>query len=115
MAITQAFLLDAVTIGSSEVSILSGTTSLQTNTDDGVYFLFVDASAMQKGDEFIIRVYEKVKSTGTKRVCFDATLSDQQSQNFLIPGILLIHGWDMTIQKVAGTDRAFDASIRKVA
>lgn len=116
MAISEPYELDNVTVGASELSIVSGTTALQTITDDGVYQLWVDAGNMAKGDEFIVRIYEKVEGTGgTKKVVFAATLSDVQSEIFVTPTLILINGWDMTIQKVAGTDRAFDASIRKIA
>lgn len=116
MAISEPYELDGVTVGASELSIVSGTTSLQTITDDGVYQLFIDAGTMLKGDEFVVRVYEKVEATGgTKKVLFTATLLGLQAEIFCTPSFLLIHGWDMTIQKIAGTDRAFDASIRKVA
>lgn len=118
MAITEYAELDNVTVGSTELSIVSGTTSLATETSSGVYQLWIDpvAAAMAKGDEFKIRVYEKVEATGgTKRVVFVATLSDAQSELFVTPTLILMHGWDMTIQKIAGTDRAFDASVRKIA
>jgi hypothetical protein len=42
MAISEAWSLSAVTVGSTELSIISGTTVLQTNTTAGVYQLFVD-------------------------------------------------------------------------
>lgn len=116
MAISEPYELDDVTVGSSELSIVSGTTTLQTITDDGVYQLWIDAGTMAKGDEFKVRLYEKVEGTGgTKKVFFQATLSDAQSEIFVTPTFILVNGWDMTIQKIAGTDRAFDASIRKVA
>lgn len=117
MAISEPYELDGVTVGATELSIVSGTTTLQTITDDGVYQLWVDpVTNMAKGDEFAIRIYEKVEGTGgTKRQVFKAVLTDIQVENFVTPMLLLINGWDMTIQKVAGTDRAFDASIRKVA
>lgn len=118
MAITEPYELDGVTVGSSELSIVSGTTSLQTITTAGVYQLWVDpvGAGLAKGDEFIIRIYEKVEATGgTKRVAMSATLSDAQSELWVSPALTLMNGWDMTLQKVAGTDRAFDASIRKVA
>lgn len=116
MAISEPYELDGVTVGSSELSIVSGTTSLQTITDDGVYQLWVDAYAMAKGDEFRIKIYEKVEGTGgTKKVVAQWTLLGAQSEVFVTPTFILINGWDMTIQKIAGSDRAFDASIRKVA
>ena len=116
MPITEPHELDGVTVGASELSIPSGTTSLSTRTESGVYQLWVDAGTLAKGDEYIIRIYEKVEATGgTKKVVFAATLSDVQSEIFVTPTLILMNGWDMTIQKSAGTDRAFDASIRKVA
>jgi len=116
MAISEPYELDGVTVGATELSIVSGTTTLQTITDDGVYQLWVDPGNMAKADEFTIRIYEKVEATGgTKKVCAQWSLLGVQSQVFVTPTLILLHGWDMTIQKIAGTDRAFDASIRKVA
>lgn len=116
MAISEAFELDGVTVGASAISIPSGTTTPSSITDDGVYQLWVDAGNMAKGDEFIIKVLEKVEATGgVQKQVFAATLSDVQSEVFVTPTLILMHGWDMTIAKVAGTDRAFDASIRKIA
>lgn len=116
MAISEPYELDGVTVGASELSIVSGTTSLQTITDDGVYQLWIDAGNMAKGDEFRVKLYEKVEGTGgTKKVFAQWTLLGVQSEVFVTPTFILINGWDMTIQKLAGTDRAFDASIRKVA
>lgn len=116
MAITEAYELDGVTVGTSELSIVSGTTSLQTVTDDGVYQLWIDAGNMAKGDEFRVKLYEKVEATGgTKKVFAQWTLLGVQTEVFVTPSFVLMHGWDMTITKIAGTDRAFDASIRKIA
>lgn len=116
MAITEAYELDGVTVGASELSIVSGTTSLQTITTAGVYQLWIDAYAMAKGDEFRVRMYEKVEATGgTKKMFAEWTLLGVQADNFVTPTFVLMNGWDMTIQKIAGTDRAFDASIRKIA
>jgi hypothetical protein len=116
MAISQAWELDGVTVGSSELSIISGTTSLQTNTTVGAYQLWVDAGNMAKGDEFRVRIYEKVEATGgTKKVVFSATLAHVQSEVFVAPTLVLMNGFDFTIQKIAGSDRAFDASVRVIA
>lgn len=116
MAISEPYELDGVTVGASELSIVSGTTSLQTITDDGVYQLWVDAGVMAKADEFQIKLYEKVEGTGgTKKVFFQVNLLGVQTEIFVTPTFILINGWDMTIKKITGTDRAFDASIRKVA
>lgn len=116
MAISEPYELDGVTVGASELSIVSGTTSLQTITDDGVYQLWIDAGNVAKGDIFKVRAYEKVEGTGgTKKVFASWTIAGVQAEIFVTPTFILINGWDFTIQKVSGSDRAFDASIRKVA
>lgn len=113
MAVTTAFELSAVTVGATELSIVSGTTTLQNNTTAGVYQLVIDAANMAKGDQFIVKLYEKCKAAGTKRVFSAWSLLGVQSELFITPSFMLLNGWDMTITKLVGTDRAFDASIRK--
>ena len=117
MAISVFAELDGVTIGATEVSIITGTTTPATETTDGVYQLWVDdQTLMAKADEFAIRIFEKVELTGgTKRLVFKATLKGVQSEIWVSPMLILMHGWDMTLQKIAGTDRAFDANIRQIA
>lgn len=115
MAITEAYEMDGVTVGTTELSIVSGTTTLQTVTTAGVYQLWIDAGNMAKADEFRVRLYEKVEATGgAKKVFSQWSLMGLQAEVFATPTFILMHGWDMTIQKIAGTDRAFDCSIRKV-
>jgi hypothetical protein len=118
MALTIEYeTLDDVTISTSEISIVSGTTTLQTVTDDGVYQLWVDdRSNMTKTEEFAIRIYETVLAAdASKRQAFEATLKGVQSEVFVSPMLMLGNGWDMTLQKLAGTDRAFSATIRRVS
>lgn len=116
MAITEAYTQSALSVSTTELSLISGTSSLQTNTTAGMYQLWLDpVTNMAKGDEFVVKVYEKVLSSGTKRVVWQATICDAQSTLFVMPPLILMNGWDMTIQRTAGSDRAFDASIRKVA
>lgn len=116
MAITEPYELDGVTVGSTALSIVSGNTTPQSVTDDGVYQLWVDAGNMAKADEFLIIMKEKVEGTGgIQKPFLQQSLLGVQGENFMSPTFLLINGWDMLIDKIAGTDRAFDASIRKVA
>lgn len=107
--------LNAVTVGATELSIVSGTTTLATDTTDGVFQLWIDAVNMAKGDEFTVRMYEKVLSGTTKDVFARWSLLGLQSEIFVTPPFVLMQGWDMTIQKIAGTDRAFYASVRQIA
>lgn len=115
MAISEAYTLNNVTVGATELSIVSGTTTLQTVTTSGVYQLWIDANNMAKGDEYRIEVHETVLSGGTKRTVLASTLLGAQAELYVTPSLILMNGWDMTIQKIAGTDRGFTASIRKIA
>ncbi len=116
MAISEPYELDGVSVGGTELSVVSGTTSLATDTGDGVYQLWIDGAIFGKGDLYRVRLYEKVEGTGgSKRVANTWWIMGAQAQNFVTPSFILINGWDFTIQKIAGTDRAVDASIRKVA
>lgn len=115
MAVTEFDSISAVTISTTEISILTGTTTLTDSTTAGAYQLLVDgvAAAIAKGDVFEIRVLEKVLSGSTRRQIFVARLNGVQSEVFVTPTLMLLNGWNMTLKKIAGTDRAFDASIRK--
>lgn len=115
MAISEAYTFSAVTVSTTEISIPSGTSSLSTITTDGIFQLWIDAANVAKGDEFRVKLYEKVKAAGTKRVFTQWSLMGVQTELFVTPSFILMQGWDMTIIKIAGTDRAFDASIRQIA
>jgi hypothetical protein len=119
MAYSEHATMDGVTVGTTELSLISGTTTLQTDTTDGLYVVVLDANAMANGDIFLLQWYEKAISTGTKRVVGDPvyiTHAQGSAPNlvFYAP-VPLLHGWDVTLKKISGTDRAFSASIRKVA
>lgn len=111
---SELYARTGVTIGSSEYSVPNGGTTLQTITTDAVTCCWFDAAAMQKGDQYQFRVYEKVVSGGTQKVIFSAILTGVQSSPLVFPALILMHGWDVTVKKLAGTDRAFDASVRVV-
>jgi hypothetical protein len=103
------------TVSTTEWSMTTDTAGPDADTTDGVFQLFVEVAAMASTDQFRIRIYEKVRSAGTQRVVYDAVLTGAQPGPFVSPSLILMHGWDMTIIKVAGTDRSIEWSIRQVA
>jgi hypothetical protein len=108
----------AVSITNSETSLATtgGTGGPQAKTDAGSFMLILDGVAnMVKGDEYLLRVYEKAVSGGTQRVIMSARLLNAQSEPFLIPNLLLGVGWDITLQRISASSRAFDWSIRRVS
>lgn len=117
MAISAAYESSA-TITTSEYSMPAATASgvPTSQTTDGVYQLFLDLSAIAAGDTFRLRIYEKVQSGGTQRKLAEwVFVGAQGTSHWVSPSLVLLHGWDMTLIKVAGTDRTIGWSIRQVA
>ena len=94
---------------------LNGTTP---ETTDGIYQFFVDLDAMVLGDILELRIKEKAISGGTQRTGLTAILAHDPSTDsnlWVSPSLILLHGWDFTLKQTAGTGRAFPWSIRKVS
>lgn len=102
------------TVGTTEHSFTTDTAGPDLQTTPGTYIGFFDVSALAAGDEFMLRVYEKVSSGGTQRVIHEATLIGAQAiPIYKTPEFDLMHGWDFTWDKIAGTDRSIIGSIRQ--
>ena len=115
MAISQAF-SGTETVSTTEWSLTTDTAGPDVDTTDGVFQIFLDLNALAAGDEFEFKVYEKVLSSSTQRLVYMATFKGAQAQPVWVsPSLILLHGWDATLKKLAGTDRAIDWSIRSVA
>lgn len=105
----------SATIGVTEYSLPSVSTTRVAQTDDCILQPFIDVSAMAAGDEYRIRIYERVNG-GTQRVVYESSLLGAQgSPIFAAPSLIVGDGWDVAVQKIAGTDRAIAWSLRKVA
>ena len=115
MPLSEAYTRTALTVSTVELSLVSGTSALQAITTAGSYQLWLDAANMAKGDEFQVRVIEAARAAGTGRELAEFSLKGVQTEVFFTQHFILLNGWDFTIKKIAGTDRAFDASIRKAA
>lgn len=105
----------SATISTAEYSLVTPGTVLATDTTAGVYQIYIDFSTMASGDEYNIDILEKVISGGTKKSIYTAQLEGAQTSPFVTPTLIFIHGWDVTVNKVTGTDRSIAWSIRQVA
>lgn len=116
MAITALF-ENSATVGTSLYSAVNNsTTAPATSTTAGIYQTFFDTGAMAAGDEFAFTCYEKVTSGGTQRIVYQTVIVGVQTQIALaFPALILINGWDFTMQKLAGTDRTIGWSVRQIA
>jgi hypothetical protein len=116
MAISEAYAGSTTISSTSGYSLTAESTTIAAQTDDGVYQLFLDTSAMTTGDIFDIQALEKVQAASTQRSCHLWRLSGVQVEpNFVSPSLILLHGWDLTVTMVSTTARSFEWSIRKIA
>jgi len=116
MAITVEAYTGTETIGTTEHSLTTDTAGPDVDVNAGLYQAFIDLNALAAGDTFVFKVYEKVRTGDTQRVVYEATFTGVQSQPIWVsPSLILGVGWDMTLDKTAGTDRAINWRISKVA
>lgn len=114
MAVTQAF-SGTETVSTTEWSLTTDTAGPDTDTTAGTFQCFLELNNLADGDSFEFRIYEKVISGATQRVVLRQLFVNSQGSNDAIwvsPPLMLLHGWDMTLLKVGGTDRAISWSIR---
>ncbi len=113
MAVAQAY-SGTATIGTTEWSLTTGTAGPDADTTANAWQCFLDLSAVANGDVYEWRLYEKIVSGGTQRLVTSARIANAQgAAHWASPVLMLIHGWDMTLVKISGTDRSITWSIRK--
>lgn len=113
MAITEAY-TGTATISATAYSLPNNSTVAASIVTDGVYQVFVDFSALTVAESYRIQVLEKVTSGGAQREVFSAIVRGS-TPSFVTPSLILIHGWDVLVTKLAGTDRSISWSVRQVA
>lgn len=103
------------TVGTTEHSFTTDTAGPDAATVPGVYQAFIDVNALAAGDVFELTFYETVASSGgTQRVVWKHTLTGPYSRPVLVlPSFIAGVGFDMTLKKIAGTDRLINARIAK--
>lgn len=102
-------------VSTTEWSCTTDTAGPDADTTDGIFQVFLDVSDMIAGDQLQIRVYEKCRSADTQRVVYEAILTGAQSTPMWVsPSLILMHGWDVTLDALAGTITVL-WSIRSVA
>lgn len=115
MAISEAF-SGSASISTTEYDLPSASTTLGSQTTDGVYQVFLDLNALTSTEEYRLRIYEKTRSSSTQFIVEEVIISGAQTQPvYVTPALLLLHGWTVTLKKNQGTDRTIEWSIRQVA
>ena len=114
MAIAQLY-SGTKAVDTTEWSLTTDTAGPDADTTDGVFQVFLDVSDMIAGDELQIRIYEKCRSGDTQRIAYQASLVGAQAEPLWVsPSLILMHGWDVTLDAIAGTITVL-WSIRQVA
>lgn len=100
------------TIGTTEYSLAAASTTLPSDTTDGVYQATLDLNALAVGDQFEVCLYEMGVASGTKRLAACWALYGVQAVPVrVLPSFVLGNGWDWTVKKIAGTDRAIPFTV----
>lgn len=104
------------TIGATEFSAPANAnySSGSPQTADVMLQAWFDLATLAAGDEYQFRVYEKVNG-GTQRVAWQASAFGVQTQLLVLPSLILMDAWDVTVKKISGTDRVINWSLRQVS
>ena len=117
MAITEPY-TGTKLVDTTEWSLTTNTSydTGDAQTADGTYQVFLDLSDMVAGDQLQIRIYEKCRTGDTQQICYEAIPVGVQSQKlWASPALILINGWDVTCDTLAGASITVLWSIRQVA
>jgi hypothetical protein len=110
-----SFTDDSASISTSEYSLPADTTSgvPTAQTDDCILQVWLGLSNMVAGDQYELKIYEKVLST--QRLCHYQVFTGAQSPvGVILPTIIVGTGWDVTMKRLAGSDRTIEWSLRKI-
>ena len=111
---TELYTQTSQSISNVEYSLTANSTSIASLTTAAVVTLWLDAPNMQAGDEFEVAIREKVVTGGTQRRMILANLVGVQAEPFVTGPYQVGIGWDLTLLRKAGSDRAFSWSIRSI-
>lgn len=104
------------TIGATEWSLTTDTSGPDAQGADGPVCAVVDLNALANGDTFRLRFYEVCRSGDTQRLVWEQTYANVQASPIVFsPSFTSMWGWDFTLTKLAGTDRAINWSVRQIS
>ncbi len=126
MGLSELFASTGFIATTVPVSVAQATpsTNLSTSTSQGVIQALFDFNNMIAGEQYAVKLYEKVSSAGTQRLMETwITDSAQAEPIFIIPSLLLMQGWDLTVERVptsstttsTGSSRHILSSVRSVS
>lgn len=113
---------DSATISTSEYSLPGDTTTGVPTAQTAeplpcILQVWIDLANLQAGDEFRCRLYEKINGAGaTQRIVEEWTFAGAQDKpGWVMPSLIVAHGWDVTLLRTGGSDRMIGWSLRKIS
>jgi hypothetical protein len=112
--VTEAYTNTNGTWG-TEYSLTNGSTTIAAKTNASLIQVVLDVNALAQNDKYIYRIYEKARTSDTQRVIWREQMFNAQPDPLkALPPLALKDGWDVTLQRTAGTDRTILSSVRAV-
>lgn len=104
------------TISTTEYFLASNSTTATEQTLDCAIQLFLDLSAMQAGDTYTLKWYERVNGQTRRQFVATTTFSNAQTPaNYASSQYIVGEGWEVSLTRTAGVDRSISWSLRTVA
>ena len=103
-----------VTIGGAEHSLVTNSIVIASIATPACASVMIESTAMRAGDQFEIALIEKIIAGGPQRRVVIGQMVGLQDEPTVTPPLNILNGWDFTLTKLLGTDRAFTWSIRVV-
>lgn len=105
---------DSATIGTTEYFLASDSTTATYQTTDCVLQAWVDLANMAAGDQYTVKLYEKINGSSARLIDSWVFTGSQSKPGFPIPTVIVGEGWEVSVTKNAGTDRSIGWSLRTV-
>lgn len=105
---------DSASISTTEYFLASDSTTATYQTLDCILQAFIDFANMVAGDQYTVKVYEKINA-GTARAIYTAVLSGVQPSPHVTPSLVVGDGWEVSVTRNAGSDRSIAWSLRTIA
>ena len=113
MALAESF-QNSATISTTQFFLAANSTTQGSGqSTDVMVQCFLDLSLLAAGDEYRIRAWDAISSAGTAQIIAEWVVGGAQAEPIWpSPTLILMHKWDFSVTKLAGTDRSIAWSIR---
>lgn len=105
---------DSATIGTTEYFLGADATVKALQTDETILQVFIDLTNMASGDQYEFKMYNKI-ATVECITPLGIKTGDQGSDPFILPAMHVAEGWDISVKRLAGSDRVIGWSLRKAS